>query len=150
MWIFRLERAQILNRLIAGGVILFDVKRDNNHGICLQSKIDKVAKLAEGVENAKEQHYTDDDQDHTHADFDVVHGFGIFFEDGGYPADAKGCQQKGDSQSDRLSAIIITENAIPDMATISRANQEGVILLSSVKNTFTVAGMLWELGIRSE
>ena len=49
-----------------------------------------------------------------------------------------------------LSAVIITEGAMPDMATISRANQEGVTLLTTVENTFRVAGRLWELGIRSE
>jgi hypothetical protein len=47
-----------------------------------------------------------------------------------------------------LSAIIITENAQPDPATIAKANEEGVTLLSTEKLTFTVAGELWEMGLR--
>ena len=47
-----------------------------------------------------------------------------------------------------LSAIIITENAQPDAATIAKANEEGVTLLSTDKLTFTVAGELWEMGLR--
>lgn len=47
-----------------------------------------------------------------------------------------------------LAAIIITENAIPDPATIEKANEEGVILLSTDKPSFYVAGMLWEAGLR--
>ena len=47
-----------------------------------------------------------------------------------------------------LSAIIITEGAMPDEATLSKANEEGIILLSTSKPSFAVSGMLWELGIR--
>ncbi len=47
-----------------------------------------------------------------------------------------------------LSAIIITEGASPEDATITKANEEGVILLSTKKTTFEIAGKLWELGIR--
>jgi predicted transcriptional regulator len=49
-----------------------------------------------------------------------------------------------------LSAIIITEGAMPDTATIQKANQEKIVLLSTPKQSFQVGGMLWELGIRSE
>jgi hypothetical protein len=48
-----------------------------------------------------------------------------------------------------LSAVIITENAIPDSATIARANEEGIILLSSNKTSFFITGMLWDMGIRA-
>jgi hypothetical protein len=48
-----------------------------------------------------------------------------------------------------LSAIIITEDAQPDAATIAKANQQGVTLLSTTKASFEIAGRLWELGIRS-
>ena len=48
-----------------------------------------------------------------------------------------------------VAAIIITENAQPDAASISKANQQGVILLSTPRATYEVNGMLWELGIRS-
>ena len=49
-----------------------------------------------------------------------------------------------------LSAIIITEGAMPDAASIARANEEGINLLSTQKQTFTVVGRLWELGLRTE
>lgn len=48
-----------------------------------------------------------------------------------------------------ITAIIITENAQPDAASIARANQQGVILLSTSQPTYEVNGKLWELGIRS-
>lgn len=47
-----------------------------------------------------------------------------------------------------LAAIIITEGAMPDEATIAKANEEGVVLLSTKQPTFPVSGLLWELGIR--
>lgn len=46
-----------------------------------------------------------------------------------------------------LTAIIITENAQPDEATIAKANQQGIILLSTPQTTFQINGQLWELGI---
>lgn len=46
-----------------------------------------------------------------------------------------------------LSAVIITENAIPEETTVAKANQEGVVLLSTDKPTFYVVGKLWEMGI---
>ena len=49
-----------------------------------------------------------------------------------------------------LSAIIITENAQPDEATIQKANDNGVILLSTQSSNFQTIGRLWELGIRAE
>jgi len=48
-----------------------------------------------------------------------------------------------------LSAVIITEGAIPDDTTIQKANSEGVVLLSTSEKSFHVIGKLWELGIRS-
>jgi hypothetical protein len=48
-----------------------------------------------------------------------------------------------------LSAVIITEGAIPDEATILKANTEEITLLSTNANSFHVVGKLWELGIRS-
>jgi hypothetical protein len=47
-----------------------------------------------------------------------------------------------------LSAIIITENAQPEASTILKANEEGIILLSSSLPTFQICGRLWEMGIR--
>jgi hypothetical protein len=49
-----------------------------------------------------------------------------------------------------VAAIIITENAQPDSASIAKANEQGVILLSTTKQSFEVDGRLWELGIRIE
>ncbi len=47
-----------------------------------------------------------------------------------------------------LSAVIITEGATPDPSTITKANEEDVILLSSNKPTFQIVGRLWEMGLR--
>jgi hypothetical protein len=49
-----------------------------------------------------------------------------------------------------LSAIIITENAQPDEATIAKANEEGINLLSTQEPTFSVVGKLWELGLHCQ
>lgn len=46
-----------------------------------------------------------------------------------------------------LAAIIITEGNIPDQATIEKANEEDITLLSTSLSTFEVVGKLWELGI---
>jgi len=48
-----------------------------------------------------------------------------------------------------VAAIIITENARPDTVTIAKANQLGVILLSTPQATYEINGQLWELGIRN-
>jgi hypothetical protein len=48
-----------------------------------------------------------------------------------------------------LTAVIITEGAMPDENTISKANDEGVTLLSSSKSSFGVIGQLWEMGLRN-
>jgi hypothetical protein len=47
-----------------------------------------------------------------------------------------------------LTAVIITENALPEQAIIDKANEEGVILLGSSNSSFYVIGKLWELGLR--
>jgi hypothetical protein len=49
-----------------------------------------------------------------------------------------------------LSAVIITENAQPEPAVISRANDEGITLLLSKDRSFRVVGRLWEMGLRGE
>jgi hypothetical protein len=49
-----------------------------------------------------------------------------------------------------LSAIIITENAQPDEATIAKANEEGINLFSTQEPTFSVVGRLWELGLHCQ
>lgn len=47
-----------------------------------------------------------------------------------------------------LSAVIITEGALPDPASIAKANEEDVCLFSTPKPTYEVVGKLWEMGIR--
>ena len=49
-----------------------------------------------------------------------------------------------------VTAVIITEDAQPDPATIARANSRNVILLSTPQSSFTVVGQIWGLGLRSE
>ncbi len=49
-----------------------------------------------------------------------------------------------------LNGIIITEGAKPDQATIDKANEEGINLFQTSKNSFQTVGKLWELGIRAE
>jgi hypothetical protein len=46
-----------------------------------------------------------------------------------------------------VAAVIITENAQPDEASIARADQQGVILLSSSLPTYEINGRLWQLGL---
>ena len=48
-----------------------------------------------------------------------------------------------------VAAIIITENAQSDAASIAKANEQGVVLLSTPRPTYEVNGILWELGIRN-
>ncbi len=48
-----------------------------------------------------------------------------------------------------LAAVIITEDAQPDAATIDKANQEGVVLFSTKMPSFEVVGRLWEMGLQS-
>lgn len=49
-----------------------------------------------------------------------------------------------------LAAVIITENVQPDEATIKKANEEGIALLSTSKKSFEVVGRLWEMGLRDK
>lgn len=48
-----------------------------------------------------------------------------------------------------VAAIIITENAQPDAVSIAKANQQGVVLLSTPQSTYQINGKLWGLGIRN-
>lgn len=47
-----------------------------------------------------------------------------------------------------VAAVIITENAHPDEATIAKANEQGVILLSTPKFSYEICGRLWEMNLR--
>jgi hypothetical protein len=48
-----------------------------------------------------------------------------------------------------VAAIIITEDAQPDAASIAKANEQGVILLSTPQPTYEINGKLWQLGIQN-
>ncbi len=48
-----------------------------------------------------------------------------------------------------LSAVIITEDAQPDEATINKANEENIILLSTSRPSFEIVGKLWEMGLKT-
>jgi imidazolonepropionase-like amidohydrolase len=48
-----------------------------------------------------------------------------------------------------LTAVIITEGAMPDENTIQKANDEGVTLFSTPNSTFYTIGQLWEMGLRN-
>jgi hypothetical protein len=86
---------------------------------------------------------------------------------GGYSSDLLSCVMAGAKKSyiwttlqahlnivavaalTEVAAVIITENAQPDAASIEKANQQGVILLSTLQSTYEVNGKLWEMGIRN-
>ncbi len=48
-----------------------------------------------------------------------------------------------------MSAVIITENAQPDEATIAKANEENITLLATPEPTYHIVGKLWEMGIKA-
>ena len=48
-----------------------------------------------------------------------------------------------------VGAVIITENAQPDAASILKANEQGVIMLSTPQTSYEINGRLWELGIHN-
>ena len=94
--------------------------------------------------------------------------FGMIHPEGGYTSDLLSCVMAGAKSKYiwvtlqahlnivavaallDVAAIIITENAQPDSATIAKANEQGVILLSTPMPNFEVDGKLWEMGIRNE
>ncbi len=49
-----------------------------------------------------------------------------------------------------LAAVIISEGAMPDEATIAKANEKGLTLFSTPAGSFEVAGRLYAMGIRAE
>jgi hypothetical protein len=49
-----------------------------------------------------------------------------------------------------LSAVIITEGAMPDSATIDKANREHVTLLSTSEPSYSVVGKLWSAGLKTK
>ena len=49
-----------------------------------------------------------------------------------------------------LAGVIITEGNDPDQETLTRAENEGVVLMVSPKTTFSVVGELTRLGVQGE
>lgn len=49
-----------------------------------------------------------------------------------------------------IAGVIITEGIRPDQETLSRAENEGVVLMATNKTTFTVVGELTSMGITGE
>jgi hypothetical protein len=47
-----------------------------------------------------------------------------------------------------VSAVIITENAQPEADVITKANEQGVVLLGTPEAGYQIIGKLWEMGIR--
>jgi len=47
-----------------------------------------------------------------------------------------------------LAGIVVTEGAALEAATMARANDEGVVVLTTTEPTYPIAGRLWALGIR--
>jgi len=95
------------------------------------------------------------------------HDFAGIIPTGGYSSDLLSCVMAGAKKGhlwitlqahlnivavaalNDVAAIILTENAQPDAASIAKANQQGIVLLSTPRATYEVNGMLWELGIRN-
>lgn len=49
-----------------------------------------------------------------------------------------------------VSAVIITEGAMPEAETLAKANAEGITLLSASENSFAIVGKLWDFGLRDK
>ncbi|NWF64757.1 MAG: hypothetical protein HXY38_10670 [Chloroflexi bacterium] len=85
---------------------------------------------------------------------------------GGYTSDLLSCVMAGAKQGNiwvtlqahmnivavaamlEVAAVIITENAQPDEAAIAKANEQGVILLSTPKASYEICGALWDMNLR--
>ncbi|MBC7263021.1 MAG: serine kinase [Chloroflexi bacterium] len=47
-----------------------------------------------------------------------------------------------------LAGIIVTEGVSPDAATLQKANEQGIPILTTPRTTFTIVGQLSRLGIQ--
>ena len=93
--------------------------------------------------------------------------FTVITPTGGYSSDLLSCVMAGAKKGNiwitlqahlnivaiaalnEIAAIIITENARPESASIAKANEQGVTLLSTDQPTYQVNGKLWQMGIRN-
>ena len=46
-----------------------------------------------------------------------------------------------------LAGIVITEGVMPDEATLAKAEEEGVVIMTTPQTIYTVAGRLFALGV---
>ena len=46
-----------------------------------------------------------------------------------------------------LAGVLVTEGTKPELATLEKANQEGIPILATRLTTYAVAGRLYELGV---
>ena len=46
-----------------------------------------------------------------------------------------------------VCAVILTEGSLPERVVLERANQQGVVLLSTSAPSYQVVGRLWEMGL---
>jgi serine kinase of HPr protein (carbohydrate metabolism regulator) len=85
---------------------------------------------------------------------------------GGYASDMLSCVMAGARQGNlwvtllthlnviavavllEIPAIIITENAPLESAVLTKAEEEGIVVLQTPENTYTVVGKLYTLGVR--
>ena len=92
--------------------------------------------------------------------------FSSFSPEGGYTSDLLSCVMAGARNGNiwitlqahmnivavaamlDVAAVIITENAQPDEATLAKADEQGIILLSTPKPSYEICGSLWELNLR--
>jgi hypothetical protein len=95
------------------------------------------------------------------------HDFTAITTTGGYSSDLLSCVMAGAKKGHiwttlqahlnivavaaltEVAAVVITENAQPDSTSIAKANQQGVILLSTSQPAYEVNGKLWEMGVRN-
>ncbi len=93
------------------------------------------------------------------------HNFSAIEPKGGYASDMLSCAMAGAQPGNiwitlqahvnvvavaslrEVSAVIITEAAQPDPEVVTRAEAQGVILLSTPEATYPIAGKLWEMGL---
>lgn len=86
---------------------------------------------------------------------------------GGYTSDLLSCVMAGAKQGNiwvtlqahlnivavaaltEVCAVVITEGARPDAATLAKADEQSVILLGTPESSYSVVGKLWEMGIRT-
>lgn len=49
-----------------------------------------------------------------------------------------------------VAAIVITEGARPEEATLAKAEEENITLLATPQSSFYIVGKLWEMGLREK